>query len=82
MIFILTAKENHIPDLAACCTQVNFDEDCMQPGEDLENNNNLYKYDENVVMECEPTFPLPEDEEEVTEESYEEGEWEQEPFDP
>ena len=47
---------------------------------DIENNNNLYKYD-SVDMDCEATFPSHE-EEEAAEDSYEEAEWEQEPFDP
>jgi len=73
-------KENHLPDLTVC-TQVNFDTSDLEPESDVENNNNLYKL-EPTVMECDvPTFPTPE-EEEVADESYEEGEWEMEPFDP
>ena len=76
------------------CTQVNFDDsddsdtamehDCSPTmhAVDIENNNNLYKYDScSAEMDCEATFPTQE-EEEAAEESYEEGDWEQEPFDP
>lgn len=85
-----SSKENHFPDIEVC-TQVNFDDsddsDTMDHDStptrhavDIENNNNLYKYD-SADMECETTFPSQE-EEEAAEESYEEAEWEQEPFDP
>lgn len=86
------SKENHFPDLGVC-TQVNFDDsddsDTMEHESlttthavDIANNNNLYKYDScSADMECEATFPSHE-EEEAAEESYEEAEWEQEPFDP
>ena len=84
-------KENHLPDIEVC-TQVNFDDsddsdhqmehDSLHTSHsvDIENNNNLYKYD-NVDMDCEATFPSHE-EEEAADDSYEETEWEQEPFDP
>lgn len=88
-----SSKENHFPDIEVC-TQVNFDDSddsdvSMEHDSsptthsvDIENNNNMYKYDScSADMDCEATFPTPE-EEEAVEESYEEGDWEQEPFDP
>ncbi|KAL4216283.1 CTD small phosphatase-like protein 2 [Mactra antiquata] len=73
-------KENHIPDLPMLSAPVLETVTIETPG-DLENNNNLYKL-EPCVMDCDPAFPAPEEEEEISEESYEEGDWESEPFDP
>lgn len=74
-----SVKENHIRDLNLLSTPV-LDTVTMETPADLENNNNLYKL-EPCVMDCDPTFP-PQEEEEVSEESYEEADWEAEPFDP
>ncbi|XP_060582959.1 CTD small phosphatase-like protein 2 [Ruditapes philippinarum] len=72
-------KENHIPDLTMLSPVLNAV--AMETPADIENNNNLYKL-EPCVMDCDPTFPAQEEEEEIAEESYEEGDWEAEPFDP
>lgn len=76
-----STKENYVPELTVCSPVVSYDTECLEP--DLENNNNLYKLDTgSAVMECDPSFPTAEDEEEISDESYEEVEWEAEPFDP
>ncbi|XP_052786505.1 CTD small phosphatase-like protein 2 [Mya arenaria] len=77
-----SAKENHLTDLSLHNTQVTLQPITMETPHDVENNNNsMYKLDP-CVMEVDPTFPVPEEEEEISEESYEEGDWETEAFDP
>ena len=73
--------------MTVCGGPVGYDETaCIDTDSDMENNNNLYKLDASVgtVMECDPTFPpaAGDEEEEISDESYEEVEWETEAFDP
>ncbi|XP_052264952.1 CTD small phosphatase-like protein 2 isoform X2 [Dreissena polymorpha] len=77
-----SSKENHISELTLLNTQLMLDPVTLELPGDLENNNNnnMCKM-EPCVMECDPTFPPPEEEEEVSDESYE-AEWDVEPFDP
>ena len=76
-----------MPELSVC-TQVTFEPCDMEPeGADMENNNNNSEEALNklapAAMDCDPatTFPCADDDD-VSDESYEEGEWEMEPFDP
>ncbi|WAR29967.1 hypothetical protein MAR_003535 [Mya arenaria] len=66
---ITKAKENHLTDLSLHNTQVTLQPITMETPHDVENNNNsMYKLDP-CVMEVDPTFPVPEEEEEISEEN-------------